>query len=135
MRWLALITISVVSGCTAISREENDTPPSEAALGSNASGTVFNTSGQKLNVRAEPTTQSAVVATLSSGTKVKISCQVTGQTVSGNSIWDYLPAYGGYVADAFLYTGHAGVIPGVETCHASGGGCGNLDYRGACQGD
>jgi hypothetical protein len=95
-----------------------------------ATGTVFNTS--LLNVRSKPSTQSAIVKTLSAGTKVQISCQVSGESVSGNSVWDYLPAHGGYVADAYLYTGHSAFIPGIAKCGESG--CGTLDYKGQCQG-
>jgi hypothetical protein len=125
-------SLVVLEGCSAADARDTPNPRTESSLGS-AQGTVFNTKGLALNVRAKPSTQSAVIGTIASGAKVKISCQQSGDAVQGNSVWDFLPAYGGYVSDAYLNTGHAGFVPGLDKCNASG--CGELSYAGECQED
>ena len=92
-------------------------PPSLA----DAPGTVGDTGGVGLNVRATPSTGGAALHNLDSGTQVSIDCQIRGDWVTNESgfssnLWDSLPAYGGYVADAYVDTGYDGPIPGVPTC-------------------
>ncbi|HEY8532293.1 MAG TPA: sporangiospore maturation cell wall hydrolase GsmA [Micromonospora sp.] len=73
---------------------------------SSASGwTVKVNGGGVLNVRAQPTTASALVGTLRNGTKVSIECQVTGQYVRGDvrstSLWNRL-SNGRYISHAYV---------------------------------
>ena len=77
---------------------------------------VWNTDGENLNVRASASTTATVVASLAPGRSVTIDCQTTGPTVEGSSIWDHLPAYGGYTTDAYLYTGYDGWDPDLPRC-------------------
>ncbi|MEO3771832.1 peptidoglycan DD-metalloendopeptidase family protein [Micromonospora sp. B9E7] len=81
-------------------------------------GTV-DTSGTPLTVRSGPGTGYASVGTVADGTRVTIACQTSGTTVTGtygtSSIWDRIGS-GRFIADAYVYTGHDGYIPGVPRC-------------------
>ena len=83
-----------------------------------ATGTV-NTAGSPLNVRSGPGTGYSIVGTVADGQRVTIYCQTTGTTVTGtygtSSIWDRIGS-GRYVADAYVFTGYDGFIPGVPRC-------------------
>lgn len=83
---------------------------------------VWNTGGDNLNVRQSPSTSAPVVASLADNTSVTVDCQTTGPTVNGTSVWDHLPAYGGYTTDAFVYTGYDGFDPDLPRCSGTGGG-------------
>jgi hypothetical protein len=86
--------------------------PASAAV----SARVFGTEGVGLNVRPSPSTSGAVLANVSENTYVSVSCQTTGTTVNGTSVWDYLPAYRGYASDAYLWTGYDGFHPQLPRC-------------------
>lgn len=77
-----------------------------------ASGTV-NTSGGDLTVRAAPGTGYDAFATRADGATVTILCQTDGSTVTGTygttSLWDMI-ANGGFVSDAYVYTGSDGQV-------------------------
>ncbi|MCG5449964.1 MULTISPECIES: M23 family metallopeptidase [Micromonospora] len=81
-------------------------------------GTV-DTSGTALTVRSGPGTGYASVGTVADGARVTIACQTSGTTVTGtygtSSIWDRIGS-GRYIADAYVYTGSDGYIPGVPRC-------------------
>ncbi|MGK5519538.1 peptidoglycan DD-metalloendopeptidase family protein [Micromonospora sp. URMC 107] len=85
---------------------------------STGSGTV-NTSGTALTVRSGPGTGYAAVGTVADGTRVTIYCQTSGTSVTGtygtSTIWDRIGS-GRYIADAYVYTGSDGYIPGVPRC-------------------
>lgn len=85
-----------------------------------ATGTVNTTSGANLNVRSGPGTGYSVVGSVPDGAKVTITCQTTGETVTGtygtSNIWNRITSPSGYVADAYVYTGTDGFIPGVPRC-------------------
>ena len=123
--------VLLVAGCGAASDETDadegvDTSGEEVTT---ATGKVFGTGGLSLNVRKSPNTTSSILGAIPEGTTVAIKCQVSGQSVQGNSVWNYISAYGGYVADAFLWTGYDGFIPGVAKCSSgstsSGGSSGS----------
>lgn len=100
-------------------------------VASAAPATVGNTDGDGLNVRSGPSTSSAVVGTVWDGTAVDISCQAEGDAVTNtrgftSDLWDYVPSLGGYVADAYMATGHDYRIPGVPDCGDDGGSDGRL---------
>ncbi len=87
--------------------------------GSGGTNTSFPTWGSAVNIRAQATTASATVATLSGPTQVNVQCQVHGQTVTSdgytNDAWSYLPDYGGYISNIFIDVPDAW-LPGVPTC-------------------
>jgi len=96
-----------------------------AGVASAATATVGNTDGDGLHVRSAPTSQSTSLGLVWDGRRVDISCQAQGQSVTNtrgftSSIWDYVPALGGYLADAYMSTGHDYWIPGVPRCGGSG---------------
>ena len=83
--------------------------------------TVGNTDGDGLVVRAGTSPSTTGLRVLATGTQVWIRCQAYGATVTNtrgftSNIWDYLPAYGGYVSDAYMATGYDYRIPGVPLC-------------------
>nr|WP_158886992.1 hypothetical protein [Amycolatopsis anabasis] len=97
-------------------------------VASAAEGTV-QTAGDPLNVRRAPSTSATAVRTVANGTKVVIDCQTTGSSVQGplgtTTIWDYVPALGGYISDAYVRTGSdqrvapdCGVGTGSAACSA-----------------
>ena len=79
-------------------------------------GTVRGTGGMGLNVRSAPSTTGGVVGWLAEGTTVTIACQTEGTWVSGTNVWSFVASHGGYVSDAFVYTGHDGFAPGIARC-------------------
>ncbi|MFD0556558.1 uncharacterized protein YraI [Stackebrandtia endophytica] len=86
-----------------------------------APATVGNTDGDGLNVRQGPNTSSTIVGAVQTGDHVSIHCQAFGESVTNtygftSNIWDYSTALGGYVADAYMATGHDGRIPGIPEC-------------------
>ncbi len=88
------------------------TPTTNAGAGT-ATGTVSVNKGYTLAVRARPKSGARVVRRLGNGTRVKIVCQTTGDAVTGrfgtSTTWDKL-AKGGFVSDAFVYTGTDGRV-------------------------
>lgn len=115
---LVLVALGSLTGCAAEFGDEADGESIASAEQAvvNATGTVYNTGGDAINVRSAPNTSGAIIGTVSEGMSLGIECQTTGTLVLGTSIWDYLPAYGGYVTDAYVYTGYDGFIPGVPQC-------------------
>ena len=67
---------------------------------------------------AQPSTSCTAKVVLPPNTNLHIICQHSGQTIDGNPVWDYVDtAYGqGYVTDAYVRTGYANWIPGVDVC-------------------
>jgi predicted double-glycine peptidase len=97
-----------------------------AGVASAAPGTVGNTDGDGLNVRSAPTSASASRGLVWDGRVVDISCQEQGQSVTNtrgftSDLWDYVPELGGYLADAYMATGHDYRIPGVPDCDGESG--------------
>jgi len=130
---IAITIVLFASGCTAV-EGVRDLEGTEKFRG-DASGTVAWTGPEGLNVRDTPTVSGTRVGWLPEGAKVTIVCQTTGDTVQGNDVWDKLDEPDGYVADAYMKTGHADLIPGVPICGQSQDGCGEVDWLGECDGD
>ncbi|MFD7049490.1 SH3 domain-containing protein [Streptomyces mirabilis] len=69
--------------------------------------------GYAVNVRSGPGTSYRIVRVLPEGSRVSISCQRPGDSVSGpygtTSIWDNI-ANGEYISDAYVKTGSDGYI-------------------------
>jgi uncharacterized protein YraI len=77
-----------------------------------ASGTV-NTAGSPLTVRAAPGAGFDAYSSVADGAGVTILCQTSGSSVTGtygtSSIWDMIGS-GGFIADAYVYTGSDGRV-------------------------
>ncbi len=75
-----------------------------------------NTAGAPLTIRSGPGTGYAAVGSVADGAPVKIYSQTYGTTVSGTygttNIWDHID--GGYVSDAYIYTGSDGLVAPLE---------------------
>jgi uncharacterized protein YraI len=69
--------------------------------------------GYAVNVRSGPGTSYRIVRVLPEGSRVSISCQRPGDSVSGpygtTSIWDNI-ANGEYISDAYVKTGSDGYV-------------------------
>lgn len=80
--------------------------------GSGAKGTV-RTSGAPLTVRSGPGTGFRAIGTRANGARVTIRCHKRGTRVTGtygtSNLWDRL-AGGGYISDAYVYTGSDGRV-------------------------
>ncbi len=80
--------------------------------GGGVKGTV-KTKGANLNVRSGPGTKNKIVGKLSNGSTVTISCQTTGETITGtygkSNIWNKIGT-GKYIPDAYTYTGSNGFV-------------------------
>ena len=96
--------------------------PAFTSSASAATGTV-NTAGAGLTVRSGPGSSFAAIDTRADGAKITIVCQTTGSTVTGtygtSRIWDKIAA-GGYVADAYVYTGSDSMVAPPCTSGSSG---------------
>lgn len=114
-----LAILACLQACAVPLDEGDGTATGSEALTTHAA-TIRWTNGDGVNVRAEPHTSSRVVDWLPEGSRIQIACQSVGETISGDAYWDFLPAHGGYIADAFADTGFADVIPGVGACGEGG---------------
>lgn len=81
--------------------------------GAPARGEVNTASGSPLNVRSGPRTSATVVGSVADGASVPIYCQTIGDRVTGyygtSNIWNRIRD-GGYIADAYVYTGSDGMV-------------------------
>lgn len=96
--------------------------PALAASKSSVDNTavVGNTQGLGLIAHESPRLKSANTGTLQTGQKVKITCQINGDSTTGpwhnkSKLWSHVDGVG-YVADAWLNTGTDGRISGVPDC-------------------
>jgi uncharacterized protein YraI len=101
VRRAAVITIALIAILLGISA------PAFAATG------TVNTAGSPLTVRAAPGTGYTAWSSVADGTSITIKCQTPGSSVTGtygtSTIWDMLPN-GGFVSDAYVYTGSDGYV-------------------------
>ena len=79
------------------------------ALANAATATEYPIKGEKVNCRKGPTTGFDVVTSYEKGDKVNITCQTSGETITGNSIWDKTDD-DCYLADYFVKTGSDGYV-------------------------
>lgn len=84
-----------------------------------AEETSFPTYGAGVRVRADATTQSAVVGTLADAETISVDCQKRGETVTipgaSSQWWAHVPAKGGYVTVAYVDIPES-QLPGVPEC-------------------
>lgn len=72
--------------------------------------------GETLNVRSSASLSAPVTRTLKTGDPVTIVCQKQGPSVHNDvygvssTLWNYVPDQGGWVADAWIYTGRDGMV-------------------------
>ncbi|KAI8870632.1 hypothetical protein GQ42DRAFT_13286 [Ramicandelaber brevisporus] len=67
--------------------------------------------------RAGRSTNTMVLKTFTSGTRVSIICQAAGESIFGNVIWDKVSINPDiYVSDYYVKTGVSGYLPGVPQC-------------------
>ncbi|SEP50397.1 hypothetical protein [Amycolatopsis saalfeldensis] len=121
-RWAGLGVVLASAGAFALATAV----PAAAAV----TGTV-QTAGDPLNVRRAPNTAATAVKTVANGASVGIECQTAGNSVTGplgtTTIWDYVPALGGYVSDGYVKTGSDGRV--APDC---GTGTGSAQCASAC---
>jgi len=110
-----------------------------AAIADAATGTI-RTTGATLNVRSGPGTGYSAVSSIKKGTRVDISCQTYGSTVTGtygtSNVWDKIGS-GRYVSDAYVYTGRDGFVApkcGGTTTPPTSAIKDDYPYRGAHSG-
>lgn len=106
-------TLRLATGVSAVAAAAATVLLATAAPASaSVSGTV-NTSGANLTVRAAPGTGYDAFASRADGAHVSILCQTSGSSVSGtygtSKIWDMI-ANGGFISDAYVYTGADGYV-------------------------
>ncbi len=106
----------VFNGSTALFYgTKNYTSNNSCGGGASVTGTV-NTSGLALTIRSAPSTGAASVGSVADGTKVSITCQKHGSSVTGTygttTLWDFIGK--GYVSDAYVNTGADGQV--APTC-------------------
>jgi hypothetical protein len=111
------ITGMLVTGTAVLaSTASAATPaPQKAAAVAKAKTTVYKgkvVSRIPLDVRAKPTTKSAVRGTLRPGTIISITCKVNGQKVDGNARWYELAGGHGWVSARYV----ANIGPAPRWC-------------------
>ncbi|ORX69461.1 CHAP-domain-containing protein [Linderina pennispora] len=74
-----------------------------------------------VNCRSSPSASGTVVTTYKINTDINISCQISGQNIKGNSLWDKTQD-GCYVSDYYIKTGSSGYVSGRCNDGSTGGG-------------
>ncbi|MGH4035104.1 SH3 domain-containing protein [Actinomycetota bacterium Odt1-20B] len=94
-------------------------PTASATAPANNDGVVWGTvvSASDLNVRDQPSTGGAIVATLPSGSQDRVECATRGSSVWGNPYWYWLGGARGWVSAAYVDTAGRG----VPDCGGNGG--------------
>lgn len=94
-----LVATAVLGGCSSDPTEDlGDTTSKEVKSGSgNAQVTA-----SALHIRSAPNSTSSSIGILSQGARVTVSCKVSGESVGGDSDWDYIPDQKGYVSDDYI---------------------------------
>ena len=115
-RWLATISAVLLTtlGFTAIA-------PAAQAAPSEVTATVFSVPGwDYANVRRGPSTDKAVVSTISAGSTVTLGCSTHGGNVTGpygtSDLWYKVAGTDTYIADVMVSTGSDNAV--TEECTA-----------------
>ena len=74
--------------------------------------------GNEVNCRSGPSTSSDIVTSYKKGDEVQVTCQIDGEDIFGNTIWDQTED-GCYVADFYVKTGSNTFV--TEACNAEEG--------------
>jgi len=115
-----LIPVVFLAACAAPTEEEDRELQTSNLTAGTISARVFGTGSAGLRVRAEPNRGSSQVGSLADNETVVVTCQTTGESTDGTNIWDFIESEGGYVSDAYVWTGHNGFAPGVKRCEGGG---------------
>lgn len=91
------------------------------ALSLAAAATAYPITADDVNCRDSPGTDGKVVKTYAKDTDVDVTCQIDGESVSGNSIWDKTKD-DCYVSDFYVKTGSDDYVG--DKCDGDGGGGG-----------
>jgi uncharacterized protein YraI len=83
--------------------------------------------GSEVNCRTGPSTNDKVVKSYNKGDDVKLSCQIYGEDVKGNSIWDKTTD-GCYVSDYYVKTGSNSMV--TDECAGANPPDGSSSYNG-----
>jgi uncharacterized protein YraI len=101
------LRIAAVSALSAIIVATSAT----AAFASGTYPTLANS-----NIRSGPSTGYSVIGSVPKGAHVTIDCYLSGENISGTTIWDHLTS-GGYISDALVLTGSDSAV--VPVCGSS----------------
>jgi hypothetical protein len=116
----ALLTGCAVTGTTVVAAAgpAAAAPTSHTTGGGGSGHPIWGTivSGGDLNLRLQPTTRSPVVGTLSPGSQDRVECAVSGQSVSGNTVWFWLVGAHAWASAAFVDIGERGVPDCSDPC-------------------
>lgn len=74
-----------------------------------------------LKCRSGPGTSNKVIKTYAKGTDLKLTCQIKGEVIDGNALWDKT-SDNCYVSDRYVKTGTNAMV--VKSCSSGGGGGG-----------
>jgi uncharacterized protein YraI len=83
--------------------------------------------GDVVNCRSGPSTSHKVIRTYKMGEDVKVTCQISGENVKGDSLWDKT-SDGCYVADYYVKTGTSNRV--TSECGSSSGNGGSSSTNG-----
>jgi hypothetical protein len=107
---LGALTLPAVSSAGCVDDQGNPCPPPATVK---ARGTVGVNPATTLGVRPVPRQNARQIRQLRNGARVGIVCQTLGSRVSGTygttRLWNRL-INGGYVSDAYVYTGKDGRV-------------------------
>ncbi|KAJ1932180.1 hypothetical protein FBU59_006462, partial [Linderina macrospora] len=88
-----------------------------------------------VNCRSSPGTSGSVVKTYASGDDITLSCQISGESIKGNSLWDKT-SDGCYVSDYYVKTGSSGFVSGkCDGSSTDGGSTGGGNDDSGSSGD
>jgi len=111
--------VAAAAGTTAAAATPTTVPAHVDGRGGGGSGSpIWGTivSRTRLNVRAGPTVDSAVVTRLSPGSQDRVQCMVQGQSVNGNPYWYWLVGAQGWASAEFVDTGGRSVPTCADPC-------------------
>jgi SH3 domain protein len=93
--------------------------------------TAYPITGEGVNCRSGPGTSYKVIKSYKKGTDVKISCQIKGESINGNNLWDKTQD-GCYVSDYYVKTGSNSMV--TKQCSSSGSGGSGSSGKSSYQG-
>ena len=90
------------------------------------SGALAYPTEAEVHCRTGPGTNYAIKKTYKKNEAVSVTCQIAGDNISGDSLWDKT-SDGCYVADYYIKTGTVGYVTGK--CPSSGGSGGLINVN------
>lgn len=111
----ALALSLLVAACSDAPDEGGEARPPGATTKSVVQARVTGTGASGLRIREKPTTASRQVGALDEGELFTIACQIEGETIEGNPVWNRVEGEDGYVSDAYT-DGPRGFAKGAPRC-------------------